>query len=177
MEQVQDMAWYFLFRESFRSSVVSLSLPMLEDGEWVKSSINCCTVSLFGNFFNLVKALVWLSARLQMNTRFLLLRVSLGSSRCCSCVMDALTPCLLMTLFTSAAEPSTRVFRVVLEPGGVGTFLPVPKQVSKIERANVETSSKATMSTAEEKTHYECVNCREEGGVKYSNHSSGCIRT
>ena len=39
MEQVHEMAWYFLFMESFRSSVVSLSLPMLEEEEWARFTI------------------------------------------------------------------------------------------------------------------------------------------
>ena len=118
----------------------------------MKSSTKCRAVSLFGNLFNLAKALACESARQRTKIWFLLLRVSLGSSSFRSCVMDALTPCLLMTFFTSAAEPSTRVFRIVLEPKDVGKFLAVPKQLFKIEGANVETSTKAIMHTAE-KTH------------------------
>ena len=115
----------------------------------MKSSMICKDMSLFGKPFNFVKALAWVSARQRMNIRFLLLRVSLGSSSFCSWVMDALTPCLLMTFFTSEAEPSTRVLRVVLEPGGVGTSSPVPKHVFKIEGENVETSTRPAMSAAE----------------------------
>ena len=127
------MASYFFFMESFRSSVVSLILPMQEEVEWVKSSMICKDVSLLGKPFSLAKAWAWVSARQRTNIRFLLLLTSLGSSSFCNWVMDALTPCLLITFFTSAAEPLTRVFSTVLVPGGVGTSLPVPKQVFKIK--------------------------------------------
>ena len=118
---------------SFRFSMLSLNLPLHEEDELVKSSMICEDVSLLGKPFNFAKALAWVSARQRTNKRFLLLRVSLGSSSFCSWVMDALTPCLLITFFTSAADPLTRVFRTVLVPGGVGTSLPVPKQVFKIK--------------------------------------------
>ena len=133
MEQVQDMALYFFFMESFRSSVVSLILPMQEEVEWVKSYMISEDVSLLGKPFSLEKAWAWVSARQWTNKRFLLLLTFLGSSSFCSWVMDALTPCLLITFFTSADEPLTRVFRTMLVPEGVGTSLPVPKQVFKIE--------------------------------------------
>ena len=67
-----------------------------------------------------------------------------------------------MTFFTSAAEPLTRVLRVVLEPEGVGTSSPVPKKAFKIERAYVEMSTKPTIDRAE-KAHNEYVLCQDEG--------------
>ena len=106
---------------------------MQEEVEWVKSSMICEAVSLLGKLFSLVKALAWVSARQWTNIRFLLLLTSLGSSSFCNWVIDALTPCLLITFFTSAAEPLTRVFSTVLVPRGVGTSLPVPKQVFNTE--------------------------------------------
>ena len=129
-----------------------MSLPMQEEGEWLKSSMICEDVSLLGKLFNFVKALAWVSARQRTNKQFLLLRVSLGSSSFCSCVMDALIPCLLMTLFTSAAEPLTRIFRRVLIPGSAVTSLPVPKHLFNTGAASFETSTQATMNAAE-KTH------------------------
>ena len=148
------MAWYFFFVESFRSSVMSLSFHMQEEGEWLKSSMICEDVSLLGKLFNFVKALAWVSPRQRTNKRFLSLRVSLGSSSFCSCVMDALIPCLLMTLFTSAAEPLTRIFRRGLSPGSAVTSLPVPKHLLNTGAASCETSTQATMNAAE-KIHSE----------------------
>ena len=129
-----------------------MSLPMQEEGEWVKSSMICEDVSLLGKLFNFMKALAWVSARQRTNKQFLLLRVSLGSSSFCSCVMDALIPCLLMTFFTSAVEPLTRIFRRVLVPVSAVTSLPVPKDVVNIGAASFETSKMVTKNAAE-KTH------------------------
>ena len=126
---------------------------MTEDGEWVKSSTTCRAVSLFGSFFNLIKALACLSARHLTNIRFLLLRSSLGSSSFCSSVMAALTPSLLFTFFTSAAEPFTNVLRMVVVPDGNETSLPVPKQSFKIGAAKVDTSTREAKKATEKIKH------------------------
>merc|ERR1711989_239091 len=131
--------------------MLSLSLPMQVEGEWVKSSMICEDVSLLGKLFNFMKAFSWVSARQRTNKQFLVLRIFLGSSSFCSCVMDALIPCLLMTLFTSAAEPLTRIFRRGLSPGSAVTSLPVPKHLLNTGAASCELSTQATMNAAGKK--------------------------
>ena len=142
------MSWYFLFMESFRSSVLSLNLPTHEEGEWVKSTMICCDVSLLAIVLSLAKALACPAARQMTIFRFILLRLSLGRSSFCSWAKEELIFSLPITAFTWEVEPKTRVFRVVLPPLGVKTFLPLLKQ----HRSRVEEQSETTITAAREIT-------------------------
>ena len=111
--------------------MLSFSLPMQEEDKWVQSSMTWRAVSFPANLFSLAKALACPTARQMTIFRFTLLLFSLGRSNFCNWAKEELIFWLRMASFTSAFEPSTRIFRVVFPPVGDNS-LPFLKQVCRI---------------------------------------------
>ena len=110
----------------------------------------CRHVSFLANFFSLAKALACPAARQMTNFRFILLLLSLGRSSFCSWAKQELILRSPITPFTSVVEPPTRVFRVVLPPGGDEKSLPfLTKQVCRIVDVQTVTMTRAVRKMAE----------------------------
>ena len=83
--------------------------------------------------------------------RVILLPLSLGRSSFCSWAKEELIFCSAINFFTSAVEPSTRIFRVVSPPGGAGTSSPLGKHLCRIGEAKYAAMAMAARKVTEKR--------------------------
>ena len=127
-------------------------MPMKEEVEWVKSSMISCEVSLLAIVFSLAKALACPAARQITIFLLILLLLSLGRSSFCNWAKEGLVFCCRISVCTSAGEPSTRVFKMMFSPSGVGKSLPFLKQLLRIAGAENVTMTRATKKITENRS-------------------------
>ena len=115
--------------------------------------MTCWAASLVANFLSLAKALACPTARQMTIFLLIFLLVCLGRSNFCNWAKEELIFCSAINLLTSAGEPSIRVFRVMLTPGGAEKSLTLLKQDLKISGDRAVTVTRAARKMTEKWIH------------------------